>query len=160
MLRYDPNSLNSYHAPFIVDLLGYSLMPNHFHLIVKQNTDNGLSRFANRIQDSYTKYFNTRYDRVGHLLQGPYQFIRVETNDHLLHVLRYVHLNAPVADLSVDAFDYPWSSARHYLDPELILPLDTSLVLALLPRSKFVAFHSDYQDYARSLNTIKHLVLE
>src|SRR3990167_9139681 len=99
-----PDELSDYlgtvpSAP-LVRIHAYCLMQNHFHLIVEQLADGGLSTFLRRVQLSYTRYYNTRHRRVGPLLQGAYQFVRIGNDEQLLHVSRYIHLNDFVAKLS------------------------------------------------------------
>ncbi|MEK7565848.1 MAG: transposase [Patescibacteria group bacterium] len=76
-----------------IDLLAYSLLPNHFHLLVKQNDENDIDSFMNAIGTRYASYFNRRYKRVGPLYQGVYKAVLVETDEQLLHLSRYIHLN-------------------------------------------------------------------
>lgn len=76
-----------------IDLLAYCLMPNHFHLIVKQKNRDSLEGFMRATMTRYSMYFNKRYDRVGSLFQGRYKAVLVNSEDYLLHLSRYVHLN-------------------------------------------------------------------
>lgn len=59
-------------------------MPNHFHLLVEQLRDGGISEFMRRISDSYTRYFNTKHSRVGPLLQGTFKAKVIESDEYLL----------------------------------------------------------------------------
>ena len=65
-----------------IKLLGFVLMPNHYHLLVEQISDGGISMFMKKSQDSYTKYFNTKNERVGPLFQGVFKAIRIESEDN------------------------------------------------------------------------------
>ncbi|MBI2036324.1 transposase [Candidatus Microgenomates bacterium] len=76
-----------------VDFISYCFMPNHFHFLVKQNRDNGISKFMGDFQNSYTKYFNTKHERIGPILQGQFKAVFVEDENQLLHLSRYIHLN-------------------------------------------------------------------
>ena len=75
-----------------IDLLCYCLMPNHYHLLVKQNSD-VLAHFMNSLGTRYAMYFNRKYKRVGHLFQGTYKAVLVESKEQLLHLTRYIHSN-------------------------------------------------------------------
>ena len=77
----------------LVTFVSYVLMPNHFHLLVQQLTDDGISRLMKLLSDSYTRYFNTKNERVGPLLQGQFKAVRVESDEQLLHLSPYIHLN-------------------------------------------------------------------
>ena len=74
-----------------ITLLAYSLMPNHFHLLVKQNQTNSIDKFMNSIGTRYSMYFNKKYHRVGGLYQGVYKAVLVESDEQLLHLSRYIH---------------------------------------------------------------------
>lgn len=76
-----------------IDLLAYALMPNHYHLLIKQTSEDDLAEFMRAIMTTYVSYFNKKYDRTGGLFQGVYKAILVESDDYLLHLSRYVHLN-------------------------------------------------------------------
>ena len=76
-----------------VDLIAFCLMPNHIHVLLKQAVDGGISKFMKQIADSFTRYFNTKYQRVGPLFQGAFKAVRIETDEQLIHVSRYIHLN-------------------------------------------------------------------
>jgi len=76
-----------------VNLLAFSLMPNHIHLQIKQTTKDGIVKFMRRLSTSYVMYFNRKYQRVGALFQNTYKAVLIESDPHLLHLSRYVHLN-------------------------------------------------------------------
>ena len=98
-----------------IELICFSLMNNHFHICVREKTKSGISKFMQRVLNSYTKYFNTRYELSGHLFQGPYKIVHVENDTQLLYVSAYIHRNP--RDLpgmrGKEAF-YPWSSYQDY----------------------------------------------
>ena len=58
-----------------VELINFCLMPNHFHLLIKEVEEGGISKYMQRLQNAYTKYINTKYKRSGHLLQGAYKAV-------------------------------------------------------------------------------------
>jgi len=105
----------------IVEVLAFCLMPNHFHLLVKQLKDGGISRYLSLFQNSFAKYRNTKYQREGHLFGGQFKVVRIEDDDQFLHVHRYIHLN-PYTSLVVRNFDelenYSYSSLPEYLGIE------------------------------------------
>ncbi|OGG50635.1 hypothetical protein A2763_00430 [Candidatus Kaiserbacteria bacterium RIFCSPHIGHO2_01_FULL_54_36] len=77
----------------LVDLLAYSLMPNHFHLIVKQKGDDGITKFMQKLTVSYSMYFNTKYEHSGVLFQGRFKSNHLDTDPYFKWIFPYVHLN-------------------------------------------------------------------
>lgn len=150
---------NNYEALIFV----YCLMPNHFHLVVKQLTDGGISRFLANFTNSYTKYFNTKHHRVGSLFQGPFKAVYVETDEQLLHLTRYVHLN-PVASFIIklnDLESYPWSSFPEYIGKNKTGICDTTWVQAhFATTQRYRKFVYDQAGYAQELEKIKHLAID
>jgi len=86
----------------LVEILAYVLMPNHFHLMVKQITENGVTEFMRKLSTGYTNAFNIKYKRVGPLFQGKYKIAHIKTNRHLLYLPYYIHLNP------LDLMDHGW----------------------------------------------------
>ena len=149
----------------IVHIISFCLMPNHYHLILYQNIDNGISKFIANFQNSYTKYFNKRNKRDGGLFLDQFKAIRVENDEQLIHTNRYIHLN-PYSSYIVttlkDNESYPWSSLSHYLKRNSNIIDDHNLILGIFKKNKksYRKFINDQADYQRSLNSIKHLVFE
>ncbi len=77
----------------LVNIVCFCLMPNHFHLILEQLRDNGISAFMHKLGTGYTKYFNIRTERVGSLFQGTFKAKYIERDEYLTHLSRYIHLN-------------------------------------------------------------------
>lgn len=102
-----------------VELVAFCLMPNHFHLIIKEVEQGGLSKYMQRVQNAYTKYFNTKYEKSGHLFQGPYKSKLVTDDAYLMHLSAYVHKN-PLELMSNRWIEeslegYYWSSLQDYI---------------------------------------------
>lgn len=77
----------------IVDIHGWCLMENHYHLLLSERVEGGVSDFLRKLNIGYAKYFNERYERKGTLFQGRTKKIHIKTDAHVLHILNYVHLN-------------------------------------------------------------------
>lgn len=75
------------------ELVSFCLMQNHFHLILKEEEEGGIAQYMQRVQNGYTKYYNTKYQKSGHLFQGPYKSVHIKDNVQLLHVSAYIHRN-------------------------------------------------------------------
>lgn len=77
----------------LIDLCVYCLMPNHFHLLVRERTEGSISRFMQKLSTGYTMYFNKRYDRTGTLFQGKFKATRAKDDRYLAYLISYIHLN-------------------------------------------------------------------
>ena len=116
-----------------IKLIAYCLMPNHFHLLVKQETRNAITKFARSLSNAYVRYFNDRYKRVGALFQGKIKGVLVDSDAYLLHLSRYIHQN-PEEVWDKGLRDYPYSSYAEYLGfrntqwiyPEIVLDFFSS----------------------------------
>lgn len=146
-----------------VQVLAFCLMPNHFHLLLKQLTDGAISRYLGLFQNSCVKYFNIKNQRHGSLFQGQFKSVIIETDEQLMHVSRYIHLN-PYSSYVVRSFNgllnYPWSSLPEYLGQVKNGLCLLSPVISLFKDSpeKYLEFVKDNADYQRTLDKIKHLI--
>ena len=121
-----------YKSKFGVTIMCYCLISNHFHFLLKQNTDIPITSFMLRLGTSHAKYFNIKYEQVGSLFQSRFRAKLIETDEYLLHLSRYIHRN-PIEILpstpGVELANYEWSSYPQYVkgmkdklvDPAFIL---------------------------------------
>ena len=127
-------------------LYAYVLMPNHLHLLI-ETADIRLSTIMQGLQQSYTIFFNRKYDAVGHLFQGRYKAILCDKDAYLLTLVKYIHLNPVRAKFATRADEYPWSSHHAYLHEAQRLDLiDADFVLSLLDPGSTSAIRR-YQDF-------------
>ena len=147
----------------LVEIICYCLMPNHFHFLLKQKKDGGISTFISNFTNSYTKYFNTKNERVGHLFQGQFKAVHIGFNEQLIHVSRYIHLN-PVSSFLIkpdQLENYYWSSYPEYIGASNKVTCDKESVLEQFStKEKYKQCVLDQADYAQKLEQIKHLTLE
>lgn len=148
----------------LVEFISFSLMPNHFHFLLVQRQESGISKFMRYLQDSYTRYFNTRHKKFGPILQGQFRAVRVEDENQLLHLSRYIHLNPYSSFVVKDPKQletYPWSSLPEYLGRTKTNICNKQIILSnfksLQDHQKFIFDQADYQ---RRLEEIKYLLLE
>lgn len=146
-----------------VSIYCYAFMPNHFHLLVRQIQENGVSEFMRKVQNSFAKYENIRHERTGGLYEGPFRAIRIKTENQLLHVSRYIHLNPYTSSIVTSLKElhaYPWTSLPQYIAEKKGI-CETRPILSSFSSSKqYEQFVNDQADYQRELETIKHLALE
>ncbi len=101
--------------PNSFSLICYCLMPNHFHLLLRQDSELPLSKLMLRLCTAYSIYFNKKYKRVGHVFQGRYKQAVIEDNYYLIWISAYIHQNPTVAGLVRRPEDYQWSSYDEYI---------------------------------------------
>ena len=77
----------------LVDIGAYCLMPNHFHILIREKIENGVSLFMKKLLTGYTMYFNTKYARSGGLYEGPFRATHVTEDRYLKYLFSYIHLN-------------------------------------------------------------------
>lgn len=103
----------------LVEILAFTLMPNHFHLLLKQKVENGIPRFLQKLGTGHAMFFNKKYDRVGSLFQGKFKAILVDKDEYLIHLLNYIHFNPLKLNLRDKTFkvlsSYRWSSFLDYI---------------------------------------------
>lgn len=97
-------------------LINYCLMPNHFHLLLQQNSKIPTSKLMLKVCTSYSKYFNKKYQKVGHIFQDQFKQILIENNSYLIWLSAYIHQNPRVAGLVKNISDYEWSSYPDHID--------------------------------------------
>ncbi|OHA62075.1 MAG: hypothetical protein A2117_00335 [Candidatus Wildermuthbacteria bacterium GWA2_46_15] len=159
----------------LVRLMADCLMPNHYHLLVEEIMDGGISKFMQKLGTGYTMYFNKINQRVGPLFQGSFKAVLIETQEQLERLLVYINVINPgqlaEPDLKDDgirdiekvlkfAEDYLWSTHREYLGVRNPFIIDKGLLGDIFSNSK------DYRDFVRAaleerkLGSISNLFLE
>lgn len=111
-----------------IELLAFCLMPNHFHLLIKQNSSKIMKQFMQSLCTRYSMYFNKKYKREGSLFQGIYKAILVTDEPYLLHLSRYIHLN-PLKHTKNLMMSY--SSYAEYIGKRNSHWLNTTIILTL-----------------------------
>jgi putative transposase len=142
-----------------VDLLAFCLMPNHFHLLIYQHSQDGITKLMRSIATAYSIYFNKRYDRSGTLFQGRYKASRILNDSYWQHISRYIHLNA--LDVTRDYKSYPYGSFRYYIKaakaewvkPKIILDSFSGI-------NEYEEFHDDYKEVRKELIDIKEMLAD
>ncbi len=102
----------------LVTILCFSLMPNHFHLVLSEKSDGGISRFMGKLLTAYAMYFNVKNERSGPLFVRPFRSVHIESDIQFKHLFSYIHLNA------LDILNPKWrekgienlESAKKFLD--------------------------------------------
>jgi putative transposase len=145
----------------LVDIIAYCFMPNHFHFLLRQKSNQGITTFMTKFANSYTKYFNTKHERVGPLLQGLFKSVWVEDDEQLVHISRYIHIN-PVVAYIVDEeniLDYRWSSLPEFLSGKGFCE-SSSILNHFDSVDDYQSFIYDQVSYARDIKKIENLLFE
>lgn len=147
----------------IIDVLSYCLMPNHFHLLLQQKADGGISKYIKHVSDSYIRYFNMKRKRVGPLFQGAFKAVHIETDEQLIHLSRYIHLN-PLVSFVVkkeNFLSYPWISLQaYYNERQQRFVNPTPILERFKSGQEYLQFVLDQADYGKELEKIKHLKID
>jgi len=107
--------LRKYKKEHKISVICYCLMPNHIHLLVRQNSKIPVYKFILPLHTSYSMYFNRKYDKVGHLFQGRFRQKPVTDNEYLSYLSSYIHLNPFIDGLVKKLENYRWSSYPDYI---------------------------------------------
>jgi REP element-mobilizing transposase RayT len=134
--------LKKYKEQYGFKLYAYALMPNHFHLLLElpsqkeESFKGGISEIMHGLNSSYTKYFNGKYGRKGHLFRDRFRTALVEKASYLLKLTAYIHLNPQKLNLVFSAKDYAYSSYQLYINKEIplgnLLQDEKNTILSLL----------------------------
>lgn len=114
----------------IVDIGAYCLMPNHFHILICEKIDGGVSKYMRKLLTAYSMYFNKKYKRTGKLYEGVFKSIHANKDTYLKYLYSYIHLNPAklidknwiennkrnVENLLKYVFEYPYSSIKEYAE--------------------------------------------
>lgn len=159
----------------LVEVLSFSIMPNHYHLMLRPLYDDGVFRFIKRLNMGYAMYFNQKYERSGALFQGRYKAVRIVNEAHFIHLPYYIHLN-PLDLISPEwrerkmknhekaikfLDNYRWSSHLDYLGKKNF-PSVTQREFLLEFFGGPKGYENNIKSWLRSLDTesIKEIALE
>lgn len=148
----------------LIQIMAYCFMPNHFHLLIRQEVDGGISKFIGNFVNSYTRYFNTRNKRVGGLFLENFKNVLVDNEEYLLHLSRYIHLNPYSSGVVKDyssLLNYDWSSIKDYIGgSEDVISNKDMIMNYFSTKEKYKDFVLDRADYQKQLKQIEHLMIE
>lgn len=142
----------------LLKILSYCIMPDHYHLLFKVLVDYPVSKYISDIENSYSRYFNLKYNRKGPLWQSRFRCVLIKSNEQLLHVSRYIHLNPSTNGLVNLPEEWRHSSYKDIISDQSIL--DTLAEISIKDRNKYKKFAEDNLDYQKSLKRIKKLLLD
>lgn len=143
----------------VAKFIAYCIMPDHYHLVVKVLDSSAFSKYINNVENSYTRYFNIKKGRKGPLWEGRFKRKRVDTEEHLLHLTRYVHLNPTSNGLVKRPEEWKYSSYKEYIKkPEVLQEVLTEL--RINSPEAYKDFVDSQKDYQKKLKEIRRLLFE
>ncbi len=149
-----------------IDLLTFTLMPNHIHLQIKQYTKDGIIKLMRRLATSYVMYFNKKYQRVGPLFQNTYKAALIGSEPYLLHLSRYIHLSP--TKLKAPSINFiNFSSYPYYLGKKQASWIKPQEILSYFKNAQssdfkdILSYQSFVEDYqGDSIELLGDLILE
>ena len=156
----------------MVSVLAYTLLPNHFHLLLRQERDNGISDFMRKLGTGYTMYFNKKRERVGALFQGRFRSSLIDRSEYFQYISHYIHLNVldvthpgwkecsiPAAQAFTSLMNYEWSSAQTYLGARTNdYILDSSLIKELF--SETIEYKKEIEELLHEPSEINNIAFK
>ena len=131
-------------------LHAFSLMPNHFHLLIEQTGDISISKLMSKLCTSYSKYINKKHKRIGHVFQDEFKAVLVEDNTQLMWISSYIHTNAVKDKLAKHPREYKWSSYNDYtLDRNLKIINKKLLLSTFGDKKNFIEQNSYVKEYVK-----------
>lgn len=143
-----------------VDIICYCIMPTHFHLVLKQLVENGITKYMSLLENSYSRYFNISHKRKGPLWESRFKNVRISTDEQLLHLTRYVHLNPTSAALVDDPLKWDYSSYQEFVSDKSKLKICNYNGIISLDHKEYRKFVNDRKDYQRDLSLIKSYLID
>lgn len=159
----------------LVRIMAYCVMGNHYHLLIEEIQESGITKFMHKLGLGYARYFNNKYDRVGSLFQDKFKNVLVDNEKHILYLLVYINVLNPADIIAPNwreegikdieevlrfAADYPWGTHQEYLGKRRSLIIEKGMLGEILPTPRA------YLDLVRAVlnekryNEIDHLTIE
>ena len=129
----------------LVGIMGYCLNPNHFHFVLKQSVDNGITKFMHKLLGGYTSYFNVKNSRSGSLFQGPFKSQLIGNENYFNKVIGYVNKNYQVHDIPENKKDLVFASDYEYENNncKIVSKIEGERILEIFNGAKGFKRHSD-----------------
>ena len=148
-----------YHQRYDVAVIAYCLMPNHYHFLLRQETDQPLSKFINVLFNAYVQAVNRQQSRKGTLFEGRFRHVWVDREEYLIHLCRYIHLNPVRAKLVSQLTDWSYSNYLEWISQRVGTLKDETFIRERFPTPEaYQQFIADGQDEIRTREFIAKYV--
>ena len=145
--RYCLRLLRKYLAEYDLTLIVYCLMPNHYHFIIRQETDFGISECIRDMFNAYSQAVNKQQHRIGTLFQGRFRHIHIDKDEYILHLCRYIYLNPVKGGLVVVPEQWAWSNYQDWIGIRKGMFADIQFMLDSFGSGKnYKRFVMDYRE--------------
>lgn len=153
--------MQRYSRPHGAAVIAYCLTPNHYHLLVRQDTDEPLSTFIQVLFNAYVQGVNQQQGRRGPLFEGRLRHAWVDHDEYLIHLCRYIHLNPVRAKLVPSPEKWPYSDYSHWIEQSAGTPRDDSLITDQFPAGgAYLSFVTGYLDESGAPGKTERYLLE
>ena len=143
--------LGKYANSYLVTVIVYCLMPNHYHLLLRQDGEVSLSKLVNVVFNAYVQALNRQLGRRGTLFEGRFKHVHVDEDEYVLHLCRYIHLNPVKAGLVSRPEDWIFSNYREWVGMRQGRLKDAEFI------SSYFACPEDYQRFVMEHELEKEL---
>ncbi len=155
--RYLLKQVKRFLSDSAVSIIAYCLMPNHYHFLLRSDSDNAVGRFIQRLFNGYTQAFNRQQGRRGTLFEGRAKSIEVADDQYTVYLCRYIHLNPVVAGLVKQPEDWPYSNYLEWIGQRPGTLIDRDFVRFYYPEpAEYEAFICSSIDEAMAAKLEKY----
>jgi len=153
--------IKRYHQPYGATVVAHWLMPNHYHLLLRQDSDQPLSKFIGVLFNAYVQAVNRQQGRKGPLFEGRFRHVWVDREEYLIHLCRYIHLNPVKAGLVTAPEHWHYSNYLEWVGERAGTLKDESFIRdRFATPGSYRAFVADYLDEHRVHDEIHRYLLE
>lgn len=142
-----------------ITVIAYCLMPNHYHFLLRQDSDIPISRFINLLFNAYTQAVNRQQGRTGTLFEGRFRHVLVDREEYLVHLVRYIHLNPVRANLVAQPEVWQYSNYLEWIGARSGTLKDAQFIQEHFSSAEaYKQFMTDYDDVVRTQEKIQRYV--
>ncbi len=145
----------------LISIISYCIMPTHIHLLLRQEKDLGIQKYMHKVLNSFSHYFNIKNQTRGGLFESRFKSVHIETDEQLIHLTRYIHLNPVTAYITEDPSQYKFSSYNQYMRGIATYPFEIAEIMNSFKNpDDYHQYVISRKEHQRQLSQIKHLTLE